>query len=80
MDSKLNKIETKIDTISSKMHSIDITLERNTASLEEHVRRTNILETKVEHVDSHVKMMNGALKLIGILALVAGLLKTLNLI
>lgn len=44
---QLERIETKLDKVSEDITDIKITMTRNTASLEEHVRRTNILEKKV---------------------------------
>ncbi len=38
-----------------QLAQLNETLIRNTISLEEHVKRTNLLEAKVGHIDAHVK-------------------------
>jgi hypothetical protein len=70
-----DKLLDKLEKIEARLNAIDVTLVKQHASLEEHIRRTNLLEAKMEHVDSHVKYMEGGLKLLGILALIAGLVK-----
>lgn len=52
---------------------INNTLIRNTTSLEEHIRRTNLLEAAMKIVESHVQMMNGAFKLIGLVSVLSGI-------
>lgn len=69
MDHRLNRLEQKIDEkfdqVMDKLHDIDVTLVRNTDSLEIHEKRTTIaeqkldaFETKLNHVDTHVKIVN----------------------
>lgn len=69
MEQRLNRIEQKLDekfdTITDKLHDINVTLTRNTDSLEIHERRTDIAEQRLEefqkklnHVDTHVKIVN----------------------
>lgn len=71
MDRRLDKIEDKLDIVSDKIASIDKTLAAQHVSLQEHIRRTNILENKLEPVERHVTMINGVLKAIGLLATIA---------
>lgn len=54
LDQNHNRIIDKIDQIDEKFCEYNTLLTRNTVSLEDHVRRTNLLETKVEHVESEV--------------------------
>ena len=77
---RIDKVENKIDVILEKIHSIDKTLERNTASLELHMKRSDALEKKLEPVERHVTIIQGLAGLAGILATVLGVLKLLNLI
>lgn len=70
----------KLDAIHEKMAAIDVTLERNTASLEEHIRRTELLEQDRDAIREELKpiqknfdRVEGALKFVGILAVGAGL-------
>lgn len=80
---RFRTLEEKIDKIVDHVHSIDKTMERNTASLEEHMRRTELLEKKLEPVESHVVMVNGVLKFISligmIVAIIGGLYKIFGL-
>lgn len=76
----------KIDTLDSRLDSVDKTLIRQEANLGEHMRRTELAEKaidtlvgKVEPLEKHRAFVEGALKGIGIAAtgvsLVAGLVK-----
>lgn len=66
----LSKIEDRLD-------SIDKTLVKQETNLEEHMRRTEIMEDKINPIEAHVHQMRGAGKLLGLLALVAGIIGTL---
>jgi len=72
--SDLTRIEKKLDRLDERLGSIDKTLVAQHVSLEEHIRRTEILESKVEPIEKHVAMINGALKLFGMLCMVGGLI------
>lgn len=64
----------KIDLILERMNSIDITLVRQSVILAEHIKRTNLLEAKIAPLEKHVNYVEGFLKGMGILAMVAGLI------
>lgn len=70
-NNKLNRIEDKIDKISDSIGSINITLAKQHQSLDEHMRRTELLEKIVEPIEKHVTMINGFIKLVILLATVA---------
>lgn len=53
--SDVKRLEDKVDKLAEDMVDIKVILERNTASLEEHMRRSDALETYVKQVDNHVK-------------------------
>ena len=72
-DSKLDKIENKIDHISDKINSIDVTLAAQHVSLREHMRRTQILEEEVKPIKEHVDGLKGVVRFLKIAALVAGI-------
>jgi hypothetical protein len=72
------RIEDKIDKLHDSLTEVLIILERNTVSLQEHVKRTNLLQERVEHVDKHVTMVNGVLKFIGIMATVVSIYAALK--
>lgn len=63
----------KLDDMDDKINNIDKTLVRNTASLEEHIRRTELLEGAMKPVQEHVSMMKGAAKLIGYVSVIVGI-------
>lgn len=73
-DDKFERMESKLDRIVDKIGSIDITLHGQHVSLTDHIRRTELLEEQLRPVEKHVAMVQGALKLIGLIALVGGIL------
>jgi hypothetical protein len=74
----MDRYEEKLDKITEQISEINITLARNTVSLEEHIKRTNILENKLEPVEKHVVMVNGVIKFLLGLAALSALFKLLN--
>lgn len=80
MDEKLTRIESKIDKLDSRLDIIDITTAKQEINIHEHIRRTNLLEERVEQireelkpVEIHVHYMHGTLKAIGVLSLLIGI-------
>lgn len=73
----LDEIKNDIKEINSSISTIDKTLIKQESQLAEHIRRTNILEDKIEPVERHVYMMNGALKFLGLLSLLAGIVASI---
>lgn len=76
------RIFEKLEKLDERLNSIDATLIRNTTSLEYHILRTaqnekliEALKTDLKPVERHVQYMHGAFKLLGVITLVAGLLK-----
>ncbi len=72
---KLDKTTSRID---ERMDEMNVTLVRNTDSLEVHIRRTDLLESKFsQDIEPAIKFYNGVLfvgKLIGLLAVIATIL------
>ena len=50
--------------IKEDLIEIKIWLAKNTESLDYHIKRTNILEQKVDHVDEHVQFMKSLSKIL----------------
>jgi hypothetical protein len=75
---KFDKLENKIDLITEKINSIDKTLDRNTVSLEVHIKRTNLLEEELKPIKSHVALMNNLAKIIVFLGILAAIYKNLK--
>lgn len=63
----------RLEEIERLLASLDKTLALNTAHLEEHIRRTELLEEEVKPIKRHVEQIRGAGKLLAILALIASL-------
>ena len=70
-------IDIKLDKIADTLTTQAVTLERLTVTVEDHVRRTNILEEDIKPIKKHVWMVNGALKLIGVVAMLAAIVEVL---
>lgn len=73
--SQLDKIEAKVDKIDGRLLVIDKTLVKQEANLKEHMRRTDLLENDLRPIKTHVAMIQGALKLIGLIALLTTIIK-----
>lgn len=70
-----NKTDQKLDKIIDRMNNIDVTLGKQSVILEEHVKRTNLLEKKLEPIEKHVIMIQGVIKFIGLIAIFAGIIE-----
>lgn len=55
MEKILERIEAKVDRLDARADKQDMTLVRNTVTLEEHVRRTNLLEKNHERIETESK-------------------------
>lgn len=76
------RILDKLDKIDDRLNDIDKTLVKNTASLEEHMRRTDLLEKAQSDLQIQIKpLMNvhttviTIAKIVGFIGIVAGILK-----
>jgi hypothetical protein len=70
-----DRIEQKIDKIADTLTEQAVTLGRLTVTVEDHVKRTNILEDDIKPIKKHVAMVEGALKFIGLLGILAGIIQ-----
>lgn len=73
-EKRLERIEVKIDDIGDHLASIDVTLKAQHIILDEHIRRTEILEKDIEPIKRHVYMVKGAAAFIALLATIAGII------
>lgn len=80
---------TKLDKIEERLNSIDVTLERNTVSLEHHIYRTSqneemitLIKDDLKPVKAHIANLQGVVKAITItsisLGIVVSILKILG--
>lgn len=53
-DSRLQSIETKIDTLIDKLHETNVILARNTESLIIHEKRTDLAERRIENLNNRI--------------------------
>ncbi len=67
-------MEHKLDKILDRISNIDVTLAKQEVSLSEHIKRTAILEAKLEPVERHVILVNGLVKVITALAALVAVL------
>ena len=58
----------------SRLNNIDVTLAKQSVILTEHVKRSTMLEEQLKPVQKHVAMVDGALRLLGILLVIAGVI------
>jgi hypothetical protein len=86
-NTRLGRIEDKLDSVADRLSSIDITLAKQHASLEEHMRRSIANEAAIELVRQTMKplekasaMTEGAWKLVGVVTGVAAMIETLYLL
>lgn len=79
-DKRLERIEDKVDNINQHIGDINQTLAGQAISLETHIRRTNALQEIVVDVRRKVTLAEGALKLIGFLAIIAGIAESIRVI
>lgn len=80
MSDDIKYIREKMDIVSDRVGSVEKTLERNTAILDYHIKRTDLLENSVERVTEHVlqvhTLFNAVKWSIGVTAAVAGIVWT----
>ena len=76
----MDRIYEKLEKIDEHLDGIHVLQAIHTEQLKEHMRRSDLLEKRIEQVDTelkpverHVAMVNGAIKLIGILGTVAAI-------
>lgn len=74
-DDTLIRIETKLDKVADKIQTIEVVLSKQHVVLADHIRRTELLEEGMKPLQTHVAMVHGALKLIGILGIIAAIIE-----
>lgn len=76
MEDKIDRILEEITEIKVTVARQDITLETNTESLKEHMARTAMAEIRIDDLEKHKNMVQGAMWILGVLgAVVSGLYK-----
>ena len=82
-----NRTLDKLDRIDDRLNSIDKTLTEQAADLKHHIKRSDLAEANLALLREDVKPLKrayfwaeGVLKLVGVLALILAVLKTLELL
>lgn len=71
------RIEDKIDKIVEDVGEIKTHMAVYNAQLTLHIKRTEMLEEKLEPVEKHVAMVSGAIKLVGVVAMIVAIIEGL---
>lgn len=74
----LNRIENKLDKMAEDISEIKVTLGKQHVVLVQHESRSTKLETIVAVVQKKVSMFEGALKLIGGLGVILGIIEAIK--
>jgi len=77
VDECLYKLEGKIDTLTEKFEEMNVTLARQNVTLDDHIRRTELLEEAIGPLQAQHHQLMGALKLLGVIAAIAGILEAI---
>lgn len=77
-------MEKKVDEIVERIHSIERILDRNTISLEQHMKRTEmaeenleILRSDVRLIEKHVIRVDGVAKFVGFLGILVAIITSI---
>lgn len=70
----LIKIIDKVDKVQDHMASMDATLKVQAIQLEEHIKRTELLEERVEPLEDYSKFVKILISLITVSSIVVGLI------
>lgn len=81
MDSDKAWLREKLEDLDQHLGDIKVTLALNTASLQEHVRRSEMLEARVKPLEEHVVRFSGVIKAalvaIGTISTTLGIIATI---
>ena len=62
-----SRIIEKLEVLDTRLDCIDKTLVKQESNLSEHMRRTDLLEKKIDPIEQHVHQLKGIAKFIGFL-------------
>ena len=79
---KFDKLDERLESIEKAQAEANINAAKQEVNLELHMKRTEMLESRMEPVERHINILNGALKAIGagavVVSLITGILKLLE--
>ena len=73
----MDDVKKELKEIQKSINNIDITLARQNVSLEEHMRRTELLENKIDPLQAQINQALGAVKFLTIISVVVGVISAL---
>lgn len=74
-DKRLERIEQKLDDTNEHLASIDKTLTAQHVSIDYHIKRTDLVEDRLEPLEKHVAEVSGVVKFIKLLTGLAALVE-----
>ena len=85
LEEKIDSIDVKCENIERHIGNINVILEKNTGSLEEHMQRSKYLEELLDSMKEkdlkpltkHVHMVEGVFKFIGLMSVIFGISATI---
>jgi hypothetical protein len=79
-ESKLDRIEGKVDKVYDKLSELNTITVKQQVILDEHVKRSTMLEDKMVPVEKHVARVDGALKLVGLIGVIAAIAESIAIV
>lgn len=76
----LKRVLDKLDIIDSRLNDIDKTLAAQHVTLEEHTRRSTMLEEEFKPLKKHTTMVDGAVKFVALAGIVAAFVESIHVI
>lgn len=73
MSERIKKFDEKLDKVIIEQIEIKHHLARNTDSLVEHVKRTQLLEERVKPIEDHVIFLRNLAKLLALVSAIVGI-------
>lgn len=78
MEKRLDKIEAKVDNIVESIGTINTTLSAQHVSLQEHMRRTTLIENQLMPIKTQSDMMKGAIKLLVLIGVIVAIVEGIH--
>lgn len=65
----MERLEDKLDGVKTDISAINVTLAKQSVILDEHVKRTNLLEEQLKPVEDHVKLIKSIAKIVSFIGM-----------
>lgn len=73
-------IDEKLDKVIDKLSSIEVVQAQQHVTLQEHTRRSTLLEDEVKPIKRHVAMVEGAMKLVAACSMLAVIFEYIHMV